>query len=437
MNSFRSVEVQEGHTIADLQWNETGSQFLVAPATLNARLYDRDGHMIADYVKGDPYILDMQHTKGHVAAITNLSWDAENSGRFVTSSVDTTVRIWNVERTDRHLEMIRAKNQKNMRVPVTCMTTSPWNCGRNLIVAGCRDGSIQVWPMNGNHRLPATAIRGAHRDQSDVSCVRVTSDGNTVISRGTDDTLKFWDLRKPQQALHVCEGLENIAGVGLCLSPDERIVVTGTTVRPGSGMGKLLFYDMKQPVIEEVHQIDVCSNSVVSLLWHPKLNQIFVGCGDKQIRVFHSPMLSQNGVLMGKSKNAGQRKTSGYVAGDTMGEIYMPDENDVVVAEQSAQRKKNLDRRDPIKSKKPDLPPAPNLAKGAKGQVGSSLSQHLVRNMIIVEKQVQDPREALLKYAEQAKADPIFFGDAYKLTQPKVLLAEDAGPEEEAKKRLK
>ena len=47
----------------------------------------------------------------------------------------------------------------------------------------------------------------------------------------------------------------------------------------------------------------------------------------------------------------------------------------------------------------------------------------------------EDPREALLRYADAAKANPMFTGAAYAHTQPKTIL-DFEGQNEEAKKHL-
>lgn len=66
----------------------------------------------ATYIKGDPYIRDMKHTRsiihiilrrlspfslivpysGHVSELTSCSWHPKNSEVFITSSADSTIR---------------------------------------------------------------------------------------------------------------------------------------------------------------------------------------------------------------------------------------------------------------------------------------------------------------------------------------------------------
>ena len=416
--SFREVEVEEGHPVVDLKWSDTGSNFLASSASLNVRLFDRDGKVLSEYIKGDPYILDMQHTRGHVAAICNVSWDCFDTNRFLTASADATVRIWDFNRTNKQIEVIKAKNARNTRVPITAMSSSPWESSKNLVLAACMDGSIQIWPVNGNKRQPLVSIRAAHQNNTETSSIQVSRDGIHFMSRGGDDTLKYWDMRKPQKPIAVIDNLENAYQQTACIfSPDEQIMVTGTSTRPGHGVGKLMFYSLDDSV-NEIHQIDVCDNSVVSLNWHPKLNQVIAGCGDNIIRTFYSPNLSRGGVLMCRDRDPKRKTVQGYVAEEDAMNIHNP--NAIFRESTSTKRQKLKARRDPIKSRKPDLP----VVTGVKGHSGQ-ISQHVVDNMIIVDEAIKDPREALLKYSEVAANDPRFFGDAYKQTQPAILFSDE------------
>lgn len=55
---------------------------------------------------------------------------------------------------------------------------------------------------------------------------------------------------------------------------------------------------------------------------------------------------------------------------------------------------------------------------------------HVRQNIGLSEMRTEDPREALLKYAEKASQDPIFT-KAYLKNQPKTLLEERAGDDVE------
>ena len=46
-----------------------------------------------------------------------------------------------------------------------------------------------------------------------------------------------------------------------------------------------------------MHQLwYVCHQSVVRCLWHPKLNQMALGCGDGQVRLYYDPKKSHRSV---------------------------------------------------------------------------------------------------------------------------------------------
>lgn len=295
------------------------------------------------------------------------------------------------------------------------MNVSPYGANKPLIAAACLDGSIQLWPVEGNQRVPALLNRKAHSNGTETSSLLLSSDGHRLISRGGDDTMKVWDIRKFTEPVKVFDDLENaFMQTNICFSPDEKVFVTGTSVKPGSGQGKLLFFDSQ--TLRPVHEISVGDNSVIDLTWHPILNQIFTANGDGTIKVFYSPTLSQKGVLMGKDKDPKSKKQQGYTAENP---IFNPHALSAFRPEPSMKRQKLKARKDPIKSRKPDLPLSGGVGHG--GKVGSCLTQHLVRNMIIVDEAIKDPREALLKYADKSEKEPLFFGSAYKTTQPKTI----------------
>lgn len=74
-----------------------------------------------------------------------------------------------------------------------------------------------------------------------------------------------------------------------------------------------------------------------------------------------------------------------------------------------------LNRLDPTKSKRPDLP----ITAGSGGRVaagGSTLSSYVIRSLGLSKsvKDDMDPREAILRYAKEAEENPIWVTPAYK-----------------------
>jgi len=105
--------------------------------------------------------------------------------------------------------------------------------------------------------------------------------------------------------------------------------------------------------------------------------------------------------------------------------VHNPHALPLFKAPPSAKRKREKDRKDPIKSHRPDLPVQ---GPGYSGRLGSSLTQHIMKNIVKKNDRNEDPREAILKYASAAEKNPYWF-KVYQTTQPKPIF--DLTPEED------
>lgn len=86
---------------------------------------------------------------------------------------------------------------------------------------------------------------------------------------------QVWDLRQMKKPLQVFDDLpNNYAQTNIAFSPDEQLILTGTSVERESTTGGLLcFFDRaKLELVSRVGISPTCS--VVQCAWHPKLNQV-------------------------------------------------------------------------------------------------------------------------------------------------------------------
>ncbi len=90
------------------------------------RLFTKEGEEIGYFMKGDPYVRDPRKTLGHTSAITMARWHPIEKQTFFTSSLDSTIRIWDVE----------VRKQQKFVIPVK--SKSPGN--RTPITAACMSG---------------------------------------------------------------------------------------------------------------------------------------------------------------------------------------------------------------------------------------------------------------------------------------------------------
>uniref|UniRef100_A0A8C5JVE5 WD repeat-containing protein 70 n=1 Tax=Jaculus jaculus TaxID=51337 RepID=A0A8C5JVE5_JACJA len=328
------------------------------------------------------------------------------------------------------------KKQKSVFKPRTMQgkkvipTTCTYSRDGNLIAAACQNGSIQIWDRNLTVH-PKFHYKQAHDPGTDTSCVAFSYDGHVLASRGGDDTLKLWDIRQFSKPLFSASGLPTMFPMtDCCFSPDDKLVVTGTSVQRGCGSGKLVFFERR--TFQRVYEIDITDASVVRCLWHPKLNQIMVGTGNGLAKVYYDPNKSQRGAKLCVVKT--QRKAK---QAETLTQDYIITPHALPMFREPRQRstRKQLekDRLDPLKSHKPEPPVAGPGRGGRVGTHGGTLSSYIVKNIALDKTDDSNPREAILRHAKAAEDNPYWVSPAYSKTQPKTMFAQVESDDEEAK----
>ncbi|XP_051764597.1 WD repeat-containing protein 70 [Ctenopharyngodon idella] len=428
LHAFRSLQPCECHQIRSLQYSVTGDVILVVAGNSQAKVLDRDGFQVLECVKGDQYIVDMANTKGHTAMLNDGCWHPKIKEEFLTCSNDGTVRTWDLTSEKKHKSVFKPRSLQGKRVTPTCCTYSR---DGKLIGAGCQDGTIQIWDRNLSVHTKFHC-RQAHAPGSDTSCLAFSYDGVTLASRGGDDTLKTWDIRSFRKPLSVVSGLTSFFPMtDCCFSPDDKLLVTGTSVRKDEGNGKLLFFERQS--LQKVYEIEVADTSVVRCLWHPKLNQIMVGTGNGLAKVYYDPVKSQRGAMLCVVKSKRKEKHA-----ETLTQDYIITPHALPMFREARQRstRKQLekDRLDPLKSHKPE-PPVSGPGRGGRVAAhGGTLSSFIVKNIALDKTDDSNPREAILRHAKEAAENPYWVAPAYKKTQPEPLFAEEEDEEEEVDK---
>lgn len=394
-------------------------------------MYDRDGEEQATYIKGDPYIRDMKHTSGHVSELTSCSWHPKNSELFITSSADSTIRIWDVENKRKQRTVIVVKSKE--RGTRTKVTTCAYSYDGNLIGGACLDGAIHMWPTNSNFVRPSMTIEGAHARGVETGSVVFSVDGRTVLTRGADDTVKLWDLRSFKKPVSVKSEMTTLyPQTNAIFSPDDKYVVTGVGTNSKGGHGKLLF--MSKNSLEVVEELAMDS-SPVKVVWHSKINQIITGLSNGQICVLYSPTSSLNGAKLLLSKGP-PRKVTIEDMSDALAQPAiitphaLPLFREGEIARGTGKRRREKERMDPRKSRRPELPVT---GPGKGGRVGASATQHVVQNLVKDTTREEDPREALLRHAKDGEEKPMWTS-AWTKNQPKPVFAEVEQEEEEGEK---
>ncbi|KAJ7335043.1 hypothetical protein JRQ81_012984, partial [Phrynocephalus forsythii] len=247
LQAFRSLQPCECHQIKSLQYSSTGDAILVVSGNSQAKVLDRDGFPVMECVKGDQYIVDMANTKGHTAMLNSGCWHPKIKEEFLTCSNDGTVRTWDINNDKKHKNVFKPRSAQGKRVIPTSCTYSR---DGKLIAAGCQDGSIQIWDKNMNVSGYFPPLICCENDfpiiAFQIFCLHFTG----------DDTLKTWDIRQFKTPLNSVGSLLSFFPMtDCCFSPDDKLLVTGTSVKKGQGNGKLLFFERE--TFKKVYEIDV------------------------------------------------------------------------------------------------------------------------------------------------------------------------------------
>ena len=448
LHAFKSVDPtatkasanSETHPVHHVEFNPNSpSSVLVISATPQAKIFSRDGEEIKEFVKGDMYLRDMHNTKGHISAITTGRWHPTNRDICVTAGTDSTLRIWDVNMPLKQRDVIVHKSRAAGSAGRTRMTAVTWGSqiqgGKNLLVAAALDGSLVMWDGDGPYARPAAEIRDAHKSDTWTGGIDISADGRNAVTRGGDGLIKLWDTRKFKQPITVVEHpstSDQYANTDIKYSPNASSIITG------SANGHLHILNPATLKPELVTPI-TDGHPLITVLWHDKLNQILTGSANAEMHVLYNPKMSTRGAAMVMSKAPKRRHIdddpnfttdlSQGISGDAA------TTGDSLRAAQSgtsyASRHPTIGLTVSGRSRDPRRPHIPVTTPFAKSQPDE---KHVRENIPLSSMRDEDPREALLKYAEKAEKDPVFT-NAWKQTQPKTLYAEisdneeDRGPE--------
>ncbi|KAG8993420.1 hypothetical protein FRB90_000711 [Tulasnella sp. 427] len=418
---FKSWEPAGSYYVHDLKFSPGGDQFLVISGTLQPKLYDRDGEELATYIKGDMYIRDMRHTAGHVGEVTACAWHPKENNTFITSSNDSTIRIWDAENKRKQKTVIVVKSKE--RGARTKVTTCAFSHDGKFIAGACLDGTLNIWGSNSNFVRPSHTAENAHEKGREVGSVVFSVDGHTVVSRGMDEYTKLWDIRSFKKPVFTSPKIMTLyPETNAVFSPDEKFIITGAAAgRTEGGMGKggLVFLRKDGLDIEK------------SVEFAPGESVILCGLSTGSIRLLYSPTTSLNGAKLLLNKSRKKATIESYSDSLLQPHIITPHalpmfRDDL---DRQTKRKREKERDDPRKTRKP-MPPLHGPGKG--GRVGASATQHVVQHLVRDSTRDEDPREALLKYANLAESDPKWTA-AWRINQPNPVFqnAEEEEEEEE------
>ncbi|PSS00933.1 WD40-repeat-containing domain protein [Coniella lustricola] len=444
LRAFRSVDpwetkssaAAESYPINLVQFNPlSGSVFLCVSAHPQAKIVSRDGDILTEFVKGDMYLRDMHNTKGHVSEITTGTWHPTDKNTCITAGVDSTLRIWDINNKRSQKEVIVFKSKAAGAAGRTRMTAVacgvPASGSSNLLVAAALDGSLVMYGGNGPHTRPSGEIREAHKPDTWTGGVDISSDGRMVVTRGGDNTVKLWDTRKFKQPLVSVEHpstSDRFAMSNIKYAPNSTSIITGSAsghlhiLNPGN-----LKPELVTPITPGV--------PLVVVDWHAKLNQIVTGSANSETHVLYNPTMSHRGAV-DVMKKAPKKRHIDDNSALTMDQTLGLSGDSIISPGTLSTRQRKAGVTSTGRSLDPRRPQVQQITPFMRSQPDE---KHIEENIPLSKMLHEDPREALLKYADVATKDPLFT-NAWKETQPVTQYAdlsdeEDEGPDRKKVKR--
>ena len=100
---YKTIEPEPGHAVTWAAFTPTGDAFVCVASAPTFKVFDRDANSIMETTRGDVYIRDPTHTKGHLMDVTQAHWhpNAKKNivlkGVLLSASMDGTLRVWSME----------------------------------------------------------------------------------------------------------------------------------------------------------------------------------------------------------------------------------------------------------------------------------------------------------------------------------------------------
>lgn len=414
----------ETHPIHQVKFNPgTSSQVLVVSAHPQAKVVSRNGDAEYETTKGDMYLRDMNMTKGHISEITAGTWHPHNYDRFITAGSDSTLRIWDQNLRTKQHDIVVHKSKQAGNAGRSRMTAVAWGSGTDAsnshIVSAALDGSLLLWPGEGPYHRPAAEIRAAHKPDTWTSGIDLSPDGRLVITRGGDDTIKLWDIRKFKAPLNTVvhpSTSQQYPTSNIVFAPNTSAVLTGSV--DGS-------LHVLNPATLKAETVTAVTPGLplITVLWHSKLNQIFTGSANAETHILFSPQSSHKGAISILSRAPKRHhidddtslttdQTSNFgISGDSVASGSNPMMASYASRHPTVGLTASGKSRDPMR---------PHLPAQTPFSSKNSDEKYIRENMPHASMREEDPREALLKYAQEGKSDPMFT-KAWAKTQPQTI----------------
>lgn len=453
LKHYREITPNESHAIIALDFNCKGSLLLCVTSDAQCRIFDREGSNKAIEITalGDMYVRDMAVTKGHTKMLTDGQWHPDRPEEWLTSSMDGSLRIWNLQNAhvgmDRHLtqsHVLKTVDKRGVPMGATGRTTTglegvyPTCCrytpDAKKMIAGCSDGSIQIFHEKARYVKPDRIIR-EHGHGADLTGIHLF--GEKMLSRSLDGTMKLWNFQDfnakapPEREWKDLPTESPYTQCGVC--PDQEYAVTATCDKKGQNEVKLFSMSTGEEIIASPMVA-----GATRLHWSAQINQIIIGDVKGGVTVKYNTKSSRDGALKFANK-ADVRNIKTLIDEElTFNQIVVPHDDksalrqhgillkrDGKLKEMSKTQRKREEKAARQKTRTPNFPgtfnPDEHVEEKKEVHMSISTKAYLEKFGKNIASTV-DSQQHLLSYEDDGKIEVDYLMKAYKETQPEKIL---------------
>jgi cilia- and flagella-associated protein 52 len=143
-------------------------------------------------------------SESHSNSVTAISFSRQRNDRFASSSVDGTIRVWDLAEYSVICTSTSIRNQERGTYP-TCISYDA------MIISGWSDGKINAYdPSDGRYLWH---IDNAHVDG--VTAIALSHNGRFVLSGGANGEVRLWDIRSRELITHLKEHTNKVTALQL------------------------------------------------------------------------------------------------------------------------------------------------------------------------------------------------------------------------------
>jgi WD40 repeat protein len=224
-------------------------------------------------------VIPHQKFEGHTGWVTNVI-HLRGGQRIMTSSLDHSLRVWNVESGTQIGEDWRDEGAR-----LNTIALSP---DGKRVVSGSGDGAVRLWDID-----TAEVIATWTGHTASVNSLCWNGDGRRVVSCAYDDgTVRVWDVETGETKLGPLK-FGNVEAV--VYSPDETMVAAGGGPNE---IGFIKIFDANTgKLVKNLEQEP--SGTVICLAWPPHVegHTLISGSFDDEIRIWDTTTWQQIAVL--------------------------------------------------------------------------------------------------------------------------------------------